>query len=829
MRSAVVAICVMLAPSSLFAGQNVWTNSGPAVGTVWDITIHPTVPTTLFAGTEGGLYKSLDSGASWNVVSSAPAGTNVNAVKFAPSNSAVVYLGTSSTPTFWKSSDGGATWTSSNGIGQRVTALAIDPTNASVVYAGCGDGVCRTTDGGTSWSRTVLAGGVSVYGLAVDPRVPAVVYASAVGGSDGVYRTTDGGVTWSAVNSGLTACNGFLAYDVAIDGSTSPSTVYVASACSGIARSTDGMSWTQIHSNLDGEGSFSAAYSISISSASPSTLYAGGENGVYRSTNGGSSWTTLSTPADTGSFFSEIETDPTNASNLYAASNTDLLRSSSGGSSWTQVTTLPAFFIESIALHPGSGNLFAGGYEFLFRSTDNGTSWSRIGRYPKFKVSDIKIKGDVIYAWMQPLGCLSFHPTGLSALVKSTDAGATWSVVFQSQATSARKIAIDPQNSNTVYLTTKLAIGKSTNGGTSFSTITGTAKTSDDAPIMVHATNSSILFYGGKDGVYKSTDGGSTWTLKNSGVEMYAVYPIMALGADPANPDHIFAGSLVALYESQDAGETWIPRFPLDIESGPYNDLSPTSIVVDPSSASKIQVSTRTYGVVKTTDAGASWSLFNSGLIDPRVSRLIAGTGGRFHAATMGSGVFNLDTVATAPQAPVLVATANGTASVNVSWTNVGATSYSLERSDDNVSFFSIASGPGLTFVDPDVVGGRCYFYRVAGDGGALSNTDFATTVAFTDDPIVPGVTVVKADHVSEIHAAIDIVRAALALRPAGWRFQDGVLAGEFIQAIHVSELRSWMSNTLTAFGRSITYTDSMTAGQTIRAVHLQELRNALK
>jgi hypothetical protein len=126
------------------------------------------------------------------------------------------------------------------------------------------------------------------------------------------------------------------------------------------------------------------------------------------------------------------------------------------------------------------------------------------------------------------------------------------------------------------------------------------------------------------------------------------------------------------------------------------------------------------------------------------------------------------------------------------------------------------------------------YIYRVrAVDAGGnysdFSNTDIATTVVFTDDPVTTSM-LVKAVHISELRTAVNAVRAAAGLSAATWT--DSSLSGVEVKAVHISELRSAIDAARTALGLSnASYTDStLTPGSTIiKAVHVNELRDRVK
>jgi photosystem II stability/assembly factor-like uncharacterized protein len=91
-----------------------------------------------------------------------------------------------------------------NGLLYNPYSLAIDPTNTTTMYVGTyGDGIFKSTNGGTSWSA--IDNGLTnsaVYSLVIDPTNTNTIYAGTWGG--GIFKSTNGGTSWSAINTGLT-------------------------------------------------------------------------------------------------------------------------------------------------------------------------------------------------------------------------------------------------------------------------------------------------------------------------------------------------------------------------------------------------------------------------------------------------------------------------------------------------------------------------------------------------------------------------------------------------------------------------------------------------
>src|SRR5438876_9241131 len=89
-----------------------WTPDGLPGGAVNGVAVDPVNPSTVYAGTGGGAYRSLDAGASWRLRSSGLTTSELTTMAVAPSDNLTVYAGTT-----WagvaRSTDGGANWTAS--------------------------------------------------------------------------------------------------------------------------------------------------------------------------------------------------------------------------------------------------------------------------------------------------------------------------------------------------------------------------------------------------------------------------------------------------------------------------------------------------------------------------------------------------------------------------------------------------------------------------------------------------------------------------------------------------------------------------------------------
>ncbi len=118
---AITLLCFLGGASALFAQVPTWTSIGPEGGTIFGLAIDPTTPTTLYAGTFGGVvFKSADGGSSWSAVTDLT-GKSVLALAIDPTTPTTLYAGTEGGGVF-KSIDGGGNWSAAN-MGLTSTTL----------------------------------------------------------------------------------------------------------------------------------------------------------------------------------------------------------------------------------------------------------------------------------------------------------------------------------------------------------------------------------------------------------------------------------------------------------------------------------------------------------------------------------------------------------------------------------------------------------------------------------------------------------------------------------------------------------------------------------
>jgi photosystem II stability/assembly factor-like uncharacterized protein len=370
-------------------------------------------PSTLYAVTATGVFKTTNGGTLWGAASNGlPGGIGeITALALDPSDTGTLYAGTA-TLGVYKTTNGGGSWTTaSTGLAAPVRALAVHPDTSDTVYAGTAvQGVFRTTNGGASWTtRNAGLWAVEIRALAFDPTSPDTLYAA--GDGYGIAKTTDGGASWTMINAGLTS----LGVSALAVHPTEPDTLYAATAPGGIFKSTDGgASWSLKTSGsffcvafppLDPETIYagSSAYfykipndwhswtgwgwagasmrALAVHPGDPDVVYIGtAQHGVYKFTNSGfpvAVNTGLSNPA-----ILSLALDPQAPETLYAGTDGGgVFKTVNGGGAWTALGgALPGSVVSVVAVNPFNHTVYAGtDAGGVFQSRDGGTTWTALG------------------------------------------------------------------------------------------------------------------------------------------------------------------------------------------------------------------------------------------------------------------------------------------------------------------------------------------------------------------------------------------------------------------------------------------------------------------
>ena len=266
---------------------------------------------------------------------------NIYTFDVAPTNLSVLYCGTE-TGFVNKSIDNGLNWellAREYSFGGAVTALAIHPLDENIVYVGAGMQIHKTTDGGEIWTAMLPSNGLfPADQITIDPNNPNKIFAT---GGDGIFRSTDDGDNWSNVWNAQS-------YDVHTKPDNSD-IVYAISSINGnfsIAISTDGGATFETDANFpviqDQAGGL-----LAVSAAAPDDLLAillGVDNTplLYKGNMLSNTWNLIATgqtnafPLNNGQGFFDLvlEVSPINSDLIFAGTST-LYKSTDGGFNFT--------------------------------------------------------------------------------------------------------------------------------------------------------------------------------------------------------------------------------------------------------------------------------------------------------------------------------------------------------------------------------------------------------------------------------------------------------------------------------------------------------------
>lgn len=318
-------------------------------------------------------------------------------------------------------------------------------------------------------------------------------------------------------------------------------------------------SWTSVGPNFVSgpEGTSgstqSNVYCLDQSKSNSNVLYCGTEPGeVYKSIDGGNTWNCVSMGGYFGSGGSQIwgigvsavSIHPTNPDIVFVGGDGGIFRSIDGGNTWLKVLNQTSFGVNELLVHPTNGQLvFAATEKGLYRSVDGGDNWTQLYTQKSYDIKCNTANANEMYLVKNNPSLI------ICEFYRSTDFGATWTLQsngwYSSTATGrtdgGARIAVTPADPNRVY-----------------AYLIGEAKTNDYGYI----------------GVFRSNDGGQTWTLPNgpTGGPYTASHPNLAYGypawtyhqgfyncalmASETNADHILIGGL-NMWRSNDGGSTF--------------------------------------------------------------------------------------------------------------------------------------------------------------------------------------------------------------------------------------------------------------------------------
>jgi len=624
-----------------FAGLSL-RGIGPAVtsGRIIDLAIHPDQPSTWYVATAGGgVWKTTNSGVTFNPVFDGQSSYSIGCVVIDPNNPLVVWVG------------------SGENNSQR-----------SVSY---GDGVYKSVDGGKTWANVGLKSSEHIGKIVVDPHDSNTVYVAAqgplwsAGGDRGLYKTTDGGKTWKPVltiseNTGVT--------DVVMDPRDS-NVLYAASYQrrrhvwtlihggpeSAIYKSRDGgANWTKLTAGLPKEEL--GRVGLAIAPANPDVVYAiveaaRGAGGVFRSDDAGANWSRRgSYVPGSAQYYQELFPDPSDVDTLYTV-DVYLQVTHDGGQTWSNAGERHKHVDNHVVwIDPRNRDHLVNGNDGgLYESYDRARTWRFMPNLPVTQFYRVEVDNDKpfynVYGGTQDNFSLG-GPSRTRSVngIMSQD----W---FVTVGGDGFETVVDPEDPNILYAQSQYGevnrydrrSGEKVDVKPQAGLNEPAHRFNWDSPLIISPHSHTRLYFAAQK-VFRSDDRGNTWrsvspdltrqidrntlkvmgkiwspdaVAKNASTSPYG--NIVALAESPKKEGLLYVGTDDGLIQvSEDGGANWrkIDRFPGVPENTYVSRVEPSALDADTVFAAFDNHKMGDFKpyLLKSTDRGRTWSSISSDL-----------------------------------------------------------------------------------------------------------------------------------------------------------------------------------------------------------------------
>ncbi|MCW3078476.1 MAG: hypothetical protein JWO32_3085 [Bacteroidetes bacterium] len=540
------------------------------------------------------------------------------------------------------STNAGITWTTTGlsytqnqfNIAQR---LVIHPTSTNILLLTTNTGIFRSTNNGTTWTN-VKAG--AFYTIEFNPSNPNVVFAT---DAQGLWRSNNSGATWSYKGGGYpNAAYGRVSFNVT---PADTSVLYLWGPTGGFKKYSTLTNTFTTMTNPDPtvnpliNGYYDRA--MVISPVNANEIYVGATK-IAHSTDAGATW---SLACNTTTVFTNpdyIHTDqkrmaflPGSSTKLYTSNDGGIYTTSNAGASWTNLSnSLQIAQVYRLASTKSNNDTI------YFGAQDGGSNRLTISTGNITQV----FGGD----GMQPLVNYNnsqnvFVCQQSGNLKKSTDGGNTFAQASPGVSMWVTPYVMNQLNPNTMYIGTRAGVQKSNSMGT-FMTFTNTTSGIIDSIIALAVTKADTnVVYAAKLGkIAKTTNGGITWTNITGTLPVTTAGAITYIAISSTNPNLVFvtlsgysAGNKV--FMSSNGGTTWTNY------SGTLPNVPVNCIVYQTGSNDALYIGTD-FGVFTRDAAASDWTPFGTGLPNVIIDHLEIHYGAnKLRAATYGRGIWQAD------------------------------------------------------------------------------------------------------------------------------------------------------------------------------------------
>lgn len=698
-----------------------WTNIRS--GAFSSVEVHPSNSDIIYVGGEGmSVWKSTDGGLTWDykttgVMTSDNGGSFITYLNIDRENPETIYVATYAAGNY-KTTDDGETWQEINDNIYYSYSWSPVPDYSgenNMLISSFTNGLHHTT-GDLNWER-ILNNNLGINGLrrmVTTSSDPNLIYGMGDRGQgDGTeanfeeFRiSTDKGKNWRVINLPISVPTNTKIFrdptrkSVKVDGKEvfsqgeitittttayvnsvaidplNPSIAYVATINNGMYKTNDkGNSWKQINNGLDNE--YHDIRTVAIDPFDTSRIYIGanGDNAeLFYSDDSGERWNKLNDDF-TFTTIHASAVDPNNEKIVYTCPwGAGIFKSDDAGNSWIKMSGDSwgePFSITSININPkNSKQIYATerSEPTLWYSDNGGDSWMSWGldsdKYFRLNSFEFDPNDPSIYyvsGWKVERGQIT------GDLYRFTDFGNN-EIITKGLPRAVLDIEVDPQNSNTIFVSTHVhGVYKSTDAGSSWTRIDSDVIKADSLPrvgVFDLAINDNKLYAAtgcgqlppdelidlpqqkGDCGIYVSSDKGEVWSAIHNGIPDDNAIKALAFKSS----DIIYAATNNGLYISYNGGKSWKSKdfnvnelstvslkdnklyvgthgggmFACDVDdygkidscvnNGPFAEIYNVQIEIDPSNSDIIYATSFPGGVFKSIDKGKNWNEKNFAL-----------------------------------------------------------------------------------------------------------------------------------------------------------------------------------------------------------------------
>lgn len=585
-------------PSSVGENGYRWANVSIGGGSfVTGIYIHPQQKDLVYLRTDiGGFYRWNAANKSWipltdSFTQAQQTHYGGEALAFDPNNPNIVYIAAGKYSAWqpkgaiFKSSDRGQTWQKLNldlGMDSNYDhrwagmRLAVNPHNSNIIFFGSRhDGLWKSQDAGKTWTKVTslsakLTPKIGILGILFDRQKPGLIYANVFG--DGIYKSTDTGVTWSKIEGSPNQPQ-----RMAINQNGA---LYVT-AMSGVSKYAKGV-WTNI--TPPGQEKYFNALAINPKNSNE-IIVASGQSvntKIYQSSDAGNTWTekkaslkhTVPWWYDRAHpmfslWTSAIEFDPHVPGKVWLTDGFGIWQTNNINTNpvtWTNYQQGHEEVVSFALAAPAKGPVLLSALaDVVGFYHDKG-----LNAYPSERLHGTPEWRDTLglaYSQNNPLrvvrvGGARWNSTFTGAT--STDGGKTWEKFSSFPAnTMPLRVAVSATDPNLfVIITSKAQPLRTTDGGASWKKVSGLPDGPSgpwfwNHPLAADKVDGNTFYYHREGKTYRSTDGGSSFTLVNSSLphDQWQSYAIKTV---PGFKNEVWASAdKNGLFRSTDGGTTF--------------------------------------------------------------------------------------------------------------------------------------------------------------------------------------------------------------------------------------------------------------------------------